>query len=114
MEAYKTEPSTLSAFIHFCTNCEERRRVNGEWVSTNRRRGFFTGNGRDYKRYEILNILLDAHELIFHLQTKDGLVYKSFSIYECGWAYDTYGMMTFIHRDGNGKMEKWNISWNKE
>lgn len=110
MESYETKPYTLSGFIHFCTTCNERKCVNGEWVSTNRRRRFITWSGKDITSYEILNIVLDAHNLIFHLQTKDGLVYKSFSIYECGWVWDTYGMMTFLHRDENGKDEVWNIS----
>ena len=110
MESYKTEPCTLSGFIHFCTTCNERIRVNGEWVSTNRRRRFTTWDGKNITTYEILNIVLDAHNLIFHLQTKNGLVYKSFHLYEVGWAYDTYGMMCFIHMEGNGKKEIWTIS----
>lgn len=84
--------------------------VNGEWVNSNRRRRFSTWDGKSSTTYEILNIVLDAHNLVFHLQTKEGLVYKSFSIYEVGWAYDTYGMMLFLHRDGNSKGEIWNIS----
>lgn len=110
MGAYDTRPCTLSGFIHFCTNCKERIRVNGEWVSTNRRRGFTTWDGRYITRYEILNIVLDAHDIIFHLQTKDGLVYKTFSIYDVGWAYDTYGTMRFLHRDDDGNNETWTIS----
>lgn len=110
METYETKPCTLSGFIHFCTNCNERIKVNGEWVKTNRRRGFIVWEGKNCTKYEILNIVLDAHDIVFHLQTKDGLVYKSFSIYEVGWAYDTYGMMSFLHRDANGKEEIWNIS----
>ena len=110
MESYKTEACTLSGFIHFCTNCEERRYLNGEWVKTNRPRRFINWGGKNITRYEILNIVLDAHNLVFHLKNDDGLVYKSFSIYECGWVWDTYGMMTFLHRDGNGKEEVWNIS----
>lgn len=110
MESYENKPCTLSGFIHFCTTCNEKINVNGEWVSTNRRRSFRTWGGKSSTTYEILNIVLDAHNLIFHLQTKDGLVYKSFSIYEVGWAYNTYGMMCFLHRDGNGKEESWIIS----
>lgn len=110
MESYETKACTLSEFIHFCTSCNERIRVNGEWVSTNIRRRFTTWGSKVITTYEILNIVLDAHNLIFHLQTKDGLVYKSFSIYDVGWAYDTYGIMSFLHVEGNGKKEIWNIS----
>lgn len=110
MEAYKTKPCTLSAFIHFCTNCEERRCVNGEWVKTNRRRGFTTWDCRHITRYEIVNVVLDAHYIVFHLKTENRVAYKTFSIYEVGWVYDTYGMMIFLHREANGKQEIWNIS----
>lgn len=110
MEQYTTEPCTLSAFIHFCTNCHERIRVNGEWVSSNRHRRFSTWDGKHSTRYEIVNVVLDAHYIVFHLKTENSVAYKTFSIYEVGWAYDTYGMMTFLHRDCNGKNEIWNIS----
>lgn len=110
METYETKPCTLSGFIHFCTNCAERRCVNGEWVKTNRRRGFTTWDGRHITRYEIVNVVLDAHYIVFHLKTENRVAYKTFSIYEVGWVYDTYGMMIFLHRDANGKEEIWNIS----
>lgn len=110
MEADKDSPCTLSAFIHFCTNCNERIKVNGEWVKTNRRRSFHFWFDKNCTKYEILNVVLDAHNLVFHLQTKDGLVYKSFSIYEVGWTYNTYGCMTFLYRDANGKNHTWTIS----
>lgn len=85
-------------------------RVNGEWVSSNRRGRFSTWDGKNSTSYEILKIVLDAHDIVFHLKTENGLVYKSFSIYEVGWTYSTYGYMTFLYRDANGTNHTWTIS----
>lgn len=111
MESYENKPCTLSGFIHFCTVCDEKIKVNGEWVKTNRRRAFSNWcSATPSTRYEILNIVLDGHDLIFHLKNENGLVYKSFSIYSVGWVWNTYGMMSFLHRKDNGKEEIWSIS----
>lgn len=111
MESYHNEPCSLSSFIHFCTVCKEIRRTEKGWEATNRRRRFIA-HASSYANYQILNVTLDAHDIVFYLiEEKSGKEErKAYSLYEVGWCFDTYGGMTFLHRDGKGKETTFFIS----
>lgn len=107
------ELCTLSEFIELCTDGHYQKYENGKLVTKERAHKF-----QDVKEvngewkvtpYEIMDIKLSGETLTFQLKSKDGVVYKSFSIYDVGWAYDTSGVRTFYYKTETGKKSKWYI-----
>lgn len=110
MDTSERMPLTLSGFIHFCGECNEHIRVNGEWVKSNRLRSL-RPNGTFVEGGYILGVTLDHHDLIFTLKDKKGNEFrKVFPIKDVGWLYDTYGIVTFLHRTNDGKDKIYFIS----
>ena len=108
------ELCTLSKFIEWCTNSHYQSYKNGKLVTEKHICSFYTHKKveGDWKvtSYEIMNIELSGETLTFQLKSKDGIVFKSFSIYDVGWTHHTGGVMEFYYKTETGEEDTWHIS----
>lgn len=108
------ELCTLSKFIQWCTAAHYQQYENGKLVTKEHTCTFYDCkevNG-DWKstKYEIINIEFSDETLTFQLKSKDGIISKSFSIYDVGWAHHTGGVMEFYYKTETGEEDTWHIS----
>lgn len=105
---------TLSKFIKWCTDAHYQYYENGKWVTEKHICSFYAHKKVDgdckATLYEIMNIKLSGETLAFQLKSKDGIVSKSFSIYDVGWAHHTGGVMEFYYKTETGEEYTWHIS----
>lgn len=110
----KLEPCTLSKFIQWCTDAHIRGVINGNLITKKHVRSFCAHKKVEgdckVTLYEIMNIELSGETLTFQLKSKDGIISKSFRIYDVGWAHHTGGVMEFYYKTETGEEDTWHIS----
>lgn len=114
MERYELELCTLSKFIKWCTDAYIRVLIHGNLITKKHIRSFYAHKkvegDWEVTSYEIMNIEFSDETLTFQLKSKDGIVSKSFSIYDVGWAHHTGVVMEFYYKTETGEEDTWHIS----